>query len=363
MVFVLVFATLWGCLEYNITTQVMPDGKILRTVTVKGDSADIFTGSFRVPSDSSWGISTRREPRSDKDIHEDKIYVYEATKEFEDFQDLNRTFYKDTSFNDHISINVDLETKSRWFYKYYYYTETYSMLFPFRSEPVTKYLKDDELRILLADEKEICYFPQQDRILLVKDTLNLPLLSGKDSLRFKELREIIENKFESWQRINIYNDFYVLVTASLEKLGIEADTSATRDPFFHWLDSLKTVETGIENSEAFINAAADYFKIETDKLKAADPKGFDSFNKKFRVATYSLETYKDRVLMPGMIVNSNADEVDINTAIWTFKTENFYATDYEMTVESRIVNRWFVVGAGLLLVILLGLVLVPVFKK
>lgn len=363
LTFTSVFILLWGCLEYNITTQVMPDGRLLRTVIVKGDSADIFSGSFRVPSDSTWEISTRLESRSDKDVNEGKVYVYEARKEFKNFQDLNNQFFNDSSFNDHIAIHVNLEKKFNWFYNHYRYTETYSRLFPFRSEPVSDYLNDTELKIHQADEQDIYYVPEQDSILFVKDTLNLPVLSKTDSLRFKALRDTIEAKFELWQKINIYNDFYHVVTTALKKLHNNSDTVAARKSFYHWLDAEKTFETGIENDDAFVNAASSYFNVNPVKLQAANPESFDNFNKKFRVAAYSLETYTNRVLMPGMIINTNAGETNINEASWTFKIDNFYAADYTMTVESRIVNKWFVIGAGIVLIVLIALILLRLFRK
>lgn len=355
--------TLWGCLEYHITTQIMPDGRILRTVTVKGDSANIFKGSFLVPADSTWTISTHLESRSEKDVQEVKVYVYEARKEFKDFHELNREFFHDSVFADHIAIRVSLEKKFNWFYYHYLYTETYGRLFPFRSEPISNYLNDSELRIHLADEKDIYYSPELDSILFIEDSLNLPVLGKTDSLRYKALRDTIEQKFESWQKINIYNDFYHVLTAALKNLGHTSDTVAERSLFYHWLDQEKTFETGIENDDAFLNAASEYFKVRPLKLHAANPTGFESFNKKFRIAAYSLETYTSRVLMPGMIIHTNAGKTDVNVASWTFKIDNFYAADYIMVVESRMVNRWFVTGAGVVLFLLIALLLLRLFKK
>jgi hypothetical protein len=353
----------WGCLEYEITTRVMPDGRMSRIIIVKGDSTDIFTGSFRVPADSSWTLATRHEIRNHRDIKEEKVFVYEATKEFKSYNDLNAYFYNDTSFSDHTSVKVNLDKRFRWFYTYYVYTETYSMLFPFRSVPIQHYLSSEELRIHLADEKEIYFSPEHDRILFAADSLKHHPLTKSDSLRFKALRDSIENKFETWQKVNIYNDFYTLVTAGLRKLGKDIDTVVARAPFFQWLDTVKTVETGLENGDAFINAAAAYFKVDPDELKATDAVGFGTFNKKFRVAAFSLESYTNQVLMPGRIISTNAGQVDANRVSWTFKTDNFYATDYTMTVESRILNKSFIAGAGLLLVLLTGLALIPVLKN
>jgi hypothetical protein len=126
---VLSFLSLSGCLEYNIITQVMTDGRILRTVIVKGDSANIFKGSFPVPYDTTWTISTRLEPRNEKDIKEGKVYVYIARKEFKDFGELNREFFNDSALSAHIAIKVSFEKEFRWFYNWYCYTETYGRLF------------------------------------------------------------------------------------------------------------------------------------------------------------------------------------------------------------------------------------------
>jgi hypothetical protein len=228
---------------------------------------------------------------------------------------------------------------------------------------VGKYLTENELKIHLADEKEIYYAPDRDQILFIRDSLNLPVLSNTDSLRFKALRDTIEMKFELWQKINIYNDFYHLVTTALKKLGIITDTTASRALFYQYLDQEETFETGIENDKAFMNAASEYFNVDRSRLLAADPEGFASFNRNFRMAAYSLETYTNRVLMPGMIIKTNARKSDLNVASWTFKIDNFYASDYTMMVVSRTVNKWFVVGTSLLLILLVGFVLLRMFRK
>jgi hypothetical protein len=342
----------------------MADGSLLRTITVKGDSSNIFTGSFPVPVDSSWEISTRLESRNENDVNEGKVYVYEARKKFRNFSDLNKEFYTDDSaFTDHIAIQVKLEKRFRWYYSHYYYTETYGTLFPFRSVPVSDYLSDAELQIHQADEKEIYYSREIDSILLVQDTLKIPVLDRNDSLRFKALRDTIDQKFESWQKINIYNEFYRLVTGALKKLGDSPDTSAARKSFYVWLDQQRTFESGIEDDDAFINAASTYFNLDPEKLQAADPEGFSDFKKKFRVAAYSLETYTNRVKMPGTIIKSNAGKTDKNLATWTFKIDMFYATDYTMNVESRTVNTWFAVCAAVALILAIALLLLRLYKN
>jgi hypothetical protein len=357
------FLTLWGCIEYTITTQVMPDGRLLRTITVKGDSASVFRGSFRVPSDTGWTISNRYEQQKGKDSVNGKVYVYEATREFPDFKAVNSCFYRDTSFSDHINIRVELTKKSRWFYTYYAYTETYLKLFPFRSVPISKYLSDTELRIYLASEEGIYYSPSKDSLMITADSMQVPLLTRTDSLRFKELRDSLDFKFESWQKVNIYNDLYKVICKALDNTGKSSDTVNARQPFYHWLDSTRVFDKVMENSDAFIREAAAFFRIDPSDMKAANREGFELFAKKFRVSALTLESYTNQVLMPGMILYANTHDKNGNLVAWHFKISSFYANDFIMTAQSRTVNKPAVVLASILLVMLIGLTLIRLFRK
>ena len=213
------FALLWSCIEYTITTQVMPDGRIIRSVTVKGDSASIFRGSFRVPADSDWNVTTRYEKPAGKDSVMGTVFVYEARKEFSDYRALNSIFYRDSAVSDHMIAHVSLTKKQKGFFTHFEYTETYNQ-----------------------------------------------------------------------------------------------------------------------------NA-------------------FDDFCRKFKAPALAPETFANQVLMPGMIIHANTVNIMGNLAIWNFKIGDFYASDYVMTVHSRMVNKIAVVIAGIILVILVGLILMRMFRK
>jgi hypothetical protein len=341
----------------------MPDGRLLRTISVRGDSAGIFRGLFRVPVDSDWVTSKRYEQQRGKDSITSSVYVYEARKEFPDFNALNSFFYNDSTFTDHISIMADLSKKSRWFYTFYTYNETYSMLFPFRSVPIRDYLSDTELSIYQAGDNEIGYSPSGDSLMIVTDSVRRPVLSDADSARFKQLRDSLEHKFEAWQKINIYNELYRIVHKAFEKLGRSAGMANDTDAFFHWLDSARVFESVMENSDAFVQEAAAFYHLDPRELKAADQEGFDMFARKFRVSAFTLETYTNRVLMPGMIVSANTHDKNGNLVAWHFKAGKFYASDFTMKVVSRTVNKSAVVLAALLLVVITGLILLRLSSR
>jgi len=357
LAFVGSFLILWGCIEYNITTRIMPDGHIHRTIIVRGDSSNVLSGSYPVPSDSTWRLATRLEPRNESDADDSMIYVYEAHKEFGDFNELNQAFYNDSANGERTRIRVKLERKNKGFFRHYRYSETYSRLFPFHAQPLERYLNKTELRVFLAEDSDIYYSPVKDSILLAPKTFKRPVLTESDSLRYSEIRNSIQTRFESWQKMNIYQDFYELISGSLNKQGITYDTAGTRSGFYHWLDSMKTMENGLKSSDEFVDAASSYFKIDPGRLKAGDPDGFGDFNRKFRVAAFSLEKYTSTVIMPGEIIRGNAKKTAGNSATWIFQTADFYAADFEMTVESHLVNKWMIVPAGIVLLVLAGMLL------
>jgi hypothetical protein len=363
VVFTGFFLLLWGCLEYTITTQVMPDGRLLRTISVKGDSSGIFKGSLRVPADSAWTITTRYEKRQGKDSVNGREFVYEATREFPNFRSVNDCFYSDSGFSDHLIIRVGLSKKSKWFYTYYTYTETYSSLFPFRSVPIGAFLTDSEFRLYVAGDDGIYYSPAKDSLMIRPDSLSIPPLTAKDSLRFKELRDQLDGKFESWQKINMYNDFYEVVCKALDKCGREADTVNARKPFYHWLDSALVFDKVLESNDAFVSEASAFFRMDTAELIAGNREGFDLFSKKCRVSAFALESFTNQVLMPGMILEANTSEKRGNLVVWHFKIGNFYVSDYTMIVRSRAVNKVAVVVAAILLVLLISLPLFRLFRK
>ena len=352
------FLLLWGCIEYVITTQVMPDGKILRNVTVKGDSSDIFRGSFRVPSDSTWTIHTRYEESTGKDSARGTVYVYEAIKEFQDYRELNSYFFRDSAFSDHLITHIKLTRHNKGFYRYFEYNETYTRLFPFGKVPIHDYLTDSQVRVYLSGEEEIYYSPEKDSLMLAPDQTGLPVMKAADSARFKQLQEELDLKFETWQKTCIYNDLYEVVSQALGDMERSADTVKGRDAFYQWLDSMKVFESVKDNSEAFVDAAAAFYSIDPSTLMAANQGGFDDFSRKFKVPALSPESFSNQVLLPGMIIHANTDNVKGNLASWELKIGDFYASDYVMTVHSRMVNKIAIVIAGIILVLLVGLVLI-----
>ena len=67
--------------------------------------------------------------------------------------------------------------------------------------------------------------------------------------------------------------------------------------------------------------------------------------------------YDIEVEMPGLITATNSTQLLGNTVSWHIHSLSFYFDDYEMHVESRVVNYWAFVIAGVVLFLLLLLMI------
>jgi large-conductance mechanosensitive channel len=89
----------------------------------------------------------------------------------------------------------------------------------------------------------------------------------------------------------------------------------------------------------------------------------DSLKQKFVDAIVDDDEYSNKVIMPGIIISSNATSIKGNEAEWKLDQERFCFDDYVMTVESRVTNVWAFVITAVIVFILLILLIIPRFKK
>jgi hypothetical protein len=372
--FVLLVILASGCLEYTVTTRVLPDGSIERTIVVKGDSSEILKGSLPVPVDSTWNISGAYEYKSEGDSSGEKQYVYRASKVFRNSAELNKELNPVSEEGGRIKREVKVEKKFRWFNTFYKYAETYKQTFPFHRKPVDEFLNDEELEIVFADDKDLYYSRESDAVIVIKDTLVRPALSVKDSARMKELKEAIEHKLYRWASANVYEEFFDVLKDALDKSGIikPAEAEKTRDSLFARfntcfvdLDSFLTMQDD-KNGMYLLQLASQYYHIDTTKLHQANPIGFDSINKKLEniFPVVNGDSYVNLTIMPGIIISSNSTEINGNTASWDIVPDRFYAKDYTLLIESKKINKGLAIVSGVFVVFLLiGLVAGMLRKK
>ena len=340
---------LTGCREITTSTRIFSDGSCERTVLIEGDSSDVFSGSYPLPLDSSWTFDIK------KDTSGEAKYFYSATKSFKRVSDLNNEYlYDSVSTFSRVDRSIKLKKHFRWFFTILTYREIYRDANPFKQIPISDYLSDGEINILFADDDDPKYF------------------AGKDSLKNTEIKNEVEKKFETWFGISVFEEFYTVFLQGAAQLG---DSNLTQEIIISKKDILtKTVladtisffEIDEDNLlDSLINICENTFQT-PDVLKLLE-KGNDTFqelkNKLSTIENVWIEGYTNEVLMPGLLIDTNAEAIEGNKVVWEVEVGKFFLRDFEMWAESRIINRWAVPVTAVILVVICGGLVIAVFRR
>jgi hypothetical protein len=351
-----------SCLEYQFTTRIFPDGSCERIMTVRGDSADLMHGIIKVPNDTSWKINIAQVPG------DQKKYELTATAHFPNVESLNKYFYKSVDSMPAVSINSELKKKFRWFYTYLDYKETYMAFTPYRKLPISKFLNEDEVKILFAGDDKIIYQPNEDIVRLRRDTLEKINLSHADSLKLEKKKEDIELRYNEWLAQSIYECMYDVMADRSEKLGSKninkAIMMAARDSIYAELKRRKQFNATEENHkgnsiaspELILDAARKFLPTdELAKVLSLDSLAYEEIDNRYdRMEAITSNTYSNKLLMPGIITSTNAKSMNGNILTWEIEPGEFFFYDYVMSAESRLMNKWAFWVSGIVVLLLLG---------
>lgn len=327
----ILLSIMWtGCLDVEVFTEVATDGSCERIVTVKGDSSDIFSSQFPIPKDSTWNIDLVRE---DKDS-----YVYTASKRFADISNLNREFVVEDSATVAISKHVSLIKRFHWFFSSLEYREVYTLSNPIDEVPLTDYLSEDEM------------------VLLIRSRTNGD--EGKGEAQ-TALLDDLEERFNLWYARNVFEAFYKPFAAGVEKMGhrdltLEYLASMKERLFEDILESSSDegTEFWVEHFEGVLGTPV------VRQVVKSNPYPFQLLEEQMGLDDELIVSdFRASVSLPGLIVKTNADALEGNRVTWNDIGPYLICSEYEMMVKSRMVN-WGVtiVNAVVLLLLLAGLI-------
>lgn len=310
-----------GCREITTTTTIFPNGSCERIVSVKGDSSEVADRSFPVPRDTSWSINQQKE---------DNI-IYTAKKFFKKVSDLNKEFTCDGDSIKKVRICVKLKKRFRWFYTFLTYRETYKNYNQFHFFPISDYLSKNEMELYYINE----------------DTLDL------------------DDKVDTWYEKSLYEEFHQKLLECAKKLDdpqlppelIDSKKNSLYKATLEIDEVEKNVDELLHVCEKILQTKAIW------KLKKNISQIIQLINEKneFFILTHSGK-YTNNVIMPGLIIRTNAETVEGNKVTWNIKGSRFLWQDYEMQVESRIVNKWMI-GITTAVLVLLGVLLILSFIR
>jgi len=323
VIVVIALTLIAGCKEITITTRVYTDGSLERTVAVDGDSSSLVDTGYPVPLDSTWTIAQTFKPNKEKEGKLDTLFT--IAKKFKRTADLNLALAMEGDTIPRAKVTVELKKSFRWFYTFFTYRETVHAFSPFTKLSILDYLTEDEMDLLFSEE----------------DTLD------------------IEEKYEDFQERNFFEEFY---WDFLEKAKTLNDPGLTdtmiqskKDVLFQAIIDATSEDY---SDEKIVTACYDVFQTDAVWKLGEDIIQSLKHIEKMIESTPSMgeDAFTHVVQMPGLIIDSNAKEIEGNTVSWLYRGERAAYMDYEMWVQSRIVNRWSIYATIILLVII-GLVL------
>jgi large-conductance mechanosensitive channel len=315
-----------GCKkEYKTKTVINEDGSCERTVKLISDNkvVDFKYIRFPVPNKekSGWDI------KSEKETNDSNKYVYTAYKKFAQVDDLNKEYSDKEKFG----VEVNLYKKFSWFYTYMEYKETYKKYFPFNNIALKEYLSADEYQ----------KYKNGDTTKVMKNKIDE--FMGKNLLA--EFWKILKDSMKVKSIGNISYDFVFSKKEEVENfLKIDIERSKTNELSISSLGKILQIKD-VKPFYKLISSIADGLK------------------QKFVDAIVDDDEYSNKVIMPGIIISSNATSIKGNEAEWKLDQERFCFDDYVMTVESRVTNVWAFVITAVVVFILLILLIIPRFKK
>jgi hypothetical protein len=319
-------------------------------MVVKSDSRDIFKHAFYVPEDTSWTVEEKWETKKKKSVFDGgkKVFIYTAEKSFPSVSGMNDEWSLKETGAHKVNIDVKLEKRFAWFFTYFHYREIYRDFFPFKTQPLKGYFTPEELKIIklsLGDEDE------KAEKMCPEDTLKK-----------------IEKKFEQWVARSIFDEFYNLFLEGAKQLKspdlTKEHIASRKEALFAACLELELFES---DSPAKLLKKCEGILQTTDvwKVREINKKGFSLFEEKYRAIDSLIgDEYTNKLIMPGLVTDTNAGTVEGGTVTWTFAPDDFFITDYEMWVTSRRVNWWVVgIAAALLLLVLAALITGAVTRR
>ena len=321
----IILFSLSACREINVTTKVHKDGSFTRIITITGDSSSVFEPGLPYPIDATWEKKVAREDSTDA-----SDYILTYTKTFKKSKELNAELKSDTGWRNQLDREIKIRNRFGFFYSYPVYREVCKASNPFTSLNYAEYLSAEDIQWLSGYK-------------LAANSIDSAALE------------------EAGDRADLFLEKAVAQEVmQVLKIGLMQLNDPGLDPadVIQYKDSIesKINEWSFDSLGTFI----DYYREWTNqpevlKLHDLDPPLFNALDKKAEllVNIIGMDFYVQTVEMPGLIIETNAPSISGNTVNWNVDVMSFLFQDFEMLVESRVVNTWAFIVAGIMLLTLI----------
>lgn len=348
-----------SCIDYTVITVVHRDGSVYRRYEVRGDSAQVFKGSLKIPSEKDWLVKHELTYKDKGDTTSEKSqYMYTASHTFKNSAALNAWMADDTA-KSRVRPAVRVEKRFRWFYTYYSYSETYPMTWPFRTIPVDSFLTDIEQAVAI-DDGTVVYSPE-NKAMVWKEGRE-PVLTPADSVVMNAIGDSCDMKMQQWMVATMAQYYIDLADSAFGKEAVvkqlTGKTTEFRKAIIHKFEHLfdDSISAGALTALADSVTGSGRFM----ELYRENPAAFTPFNDRLEETGIIMtdDSYSHRLSMPGKVFSTNAPEIHAGTLEWEIESEYFLMKPYVLEASSRIANTWIMVVTGVMAVALIGFMVV-----
>jgi hypothetical protein len=328
-----------GCLDIQTTTVVHRNKSLSRTVTFSGDSASIGPARLVLGIDSAWGVETGRE---------EKKQTLTAHRNFADIEEMSRALHGIPGRS--LTILPRLETRFNWFFTTYRYHETWSRLHTVNEVPLSDFVSSGEIALFTRHELEKKPFPTKGDSLALADA---------------------EDRYREWDARNWFEAYFRILMDGARELHdplLSPDSLAARKEFlyreardrFGLISESKNPRDLGSIAGEFARLLKNPLALKAAALKAEEISALAS-QQNF-VENFTPYGYQVAVEMPGLITNTNANAINGSLVSWSGFAEVLYFTEYDMWVESSVVNWWAIIISALLLLLVVVLAIAGIVR-
>ena len=324
----LLLLPLQGCLDIYLTTEILPNGQIVKTIVIEGDSTSILDSYIPVLNNETW--------ESEWFVVDDDKQKLVLTKTFKNDKEFNIDMNPQDSMPA-VRVTADLKRRFRWFFTYLDYKETLLPSNPFNKLNWEDYMTTDEVELIAMDEEERELDPRFNNA-FYKQT---------------------EQKFEDYMYRSGFEEFYVLFVKAIMETTNSMIKVAELEKHKEEIFQYALNETNFEELENLIEAFEAI--LGTDKVRSVNtnnPENIIYFNNKLDFFNECMDdNYIFTIKMPGLLVETNSNEIEGSNLSWEVDFFDFYFIGLTMQAQSRIVNIWaFIVAGGVILILLLSMI-------
>jgi hypothetical protein len=325
-----------SCLEYNVKTEVAPDGSSKRTITVgKLDRMTLPQTAFPVPvSGRSWDIQIKELPEGKQ-----TKYEYTARKEFRSPEELEQE-YAHTPDTAYMEVKVSLKKRFEWFYTYFDYQESYHLRYPFSAIPITNVLTQEEINRFLYSRMETV----EDSVLDARVT-NWDRENKNDEL-FQLLKKVFEQSSDPQLSVVRLMKNKQRVISLLDVKEDSAKNVRNPDPVDF---VLKCLEEALRTKAVY-------------KLRNEVAVALAEHDKKNHVLNRAVGVYQNIIQLPGLLLSANSEEIEGNAVQWSVRDNQLKVGTFVMKARSRVTNTWAFALTGIVGLIVVIIVVRTMLK-